>query len=123
MQINIHSDNSVEKSEALNRHVQSVVEATLKHFAGQVTRVEVHLSDSNAQKSGDGDSRCMMEARLAGLEPIAVAEHDATLHQAINGAATKLHRAIENDLGRLHSHVRAKKPSTQLESDEPSDDA
>lgn len=112
MQINIQSDTSVEKSDALNRHVQSVVEAALKRFSGQVTRVEVHLSDQNAHKSEDGESRCMLEARLAGLEPIAVTEHAATLHQAIGGAAEKLKRATDSALGKLQSHVRAPKPST-----------
>lgn len=112
MQINIHSDNSVEKSEALTRHVQSVVENAMKRFAGQVTRIEVHLSDRNAHKSGDGESRCTLEARLAGLEPIAVSEHEATLHQAINGAAEKLLRAVDSALGKLQSHQRAPKPST-----------
>lgn len=116
MQINIHSDNSVEKSEALNRHVQSVVEAGLKRFSEQVTRVEVHLSDQNAHKSEDGESRCMLEVRMAGLEPIAVTEHAATLHQAINGAAEKLKRAIDSALGRLQSHLRAPKLSTLQDS-------
>lgn len=112
MQINIHSDTSVEKNDALIRHVQSVIETGLKRFAGQVTRVEVHLSDRNAHKSEDGESRCMLEARLAGMEPIAVTDHDATLHQAINGATEKLKRAIDSTLGKLQSHVRAAKPAT-----------
>lgn len=110
MQININSDNSVEKGEALNRHVQTVIEAALKHFGGQVTRVEVHLSDRNAHKSDDGETRCLMEARLAGVEPIAVSDHAATLHQAINGAAEKLKRATENAIGRLQSSNKGKPP-------------
>lgn len=123
MQINIHSDNSVEKSEALTRHVQSVVENTMKRFAGQVTRIEVHLSDRNAHKSGDGESRCTLEARLAGLEPIAVSEHEATLHQAINGAAEKLLRAVDSALGKLQSHQRAPKPSTLAGGEDEADEA
>lgn len=123
MQINIQSDTSVEKSDALNRHVQTVVETAMKRFGGQVTRVEVHLSDQNAHKSSDGESRCMLEARLAGLEPIAVTEHAATLHQAIGGAAEKLKRATESALGKLQSHVRAPKPSTQGVPDGEADEA
>ena len=117
MQINIHSDTSVEKNEALNRYVQSVVESCLKRFSDQVTRVEAHLSDQNAHKSEDGESRCMLEVRMAGLEPIAVTEHAASLHQAINGAAEKLKRAIDSALGRLQSHIRAPKPSTLQDND------
>ncbi len=123
MQINIHSDNSVEKSEALNRHVQTVVESTMKRFGGQVTRVEVHLSDRNAHKSGDGESRCTLEAKLAGLEPIAVSEHEATLHQAINGAAEKLLRAVDSAMGKMQSQQRAPKPSTLATGTDGADDA
>jgi ribosome-associated translation inhibitor RaiA len=110
MQININSDNSVEKGEPLNRHVRTVTEAALKHFTGQVTRVEVHLSDRNAHKSDDGETRCLMEARLSRHEPIAVSEHAASLHQAINGAAEKLKRAIENTIGRLQNSTKGKQP-------------
>ncbi len=117
MQINIHADSSVEKSEALNHHIKSVVETSVKRFSEQITRVEVHLSDRNAHKSEDGESRCMLEARMSGLEPIAVTEHNATLHQAINGAAEKLKRAVESVLGRLQSHIRAPKTSTLHDTD------
>jgi ribosome-associated translation inhibitor RaiA len=43
----------------------------------------------------------MLEARLAGLEPMAVSHQAATLPQAIDGAAKKLARALERTLERL----------------------
>jgi ribosomal subunit interface protein len=110
MQININADNSVDKGEPLNNHVKTVMQASLKRFADQVTRVEVHLSDRNSHKSDDGETRCLLEARLSGHEPIAVSDHAATLHQAINGAADKLKRAIESTLGRLQDNGKGKAP-------------
>lgn len=106
MQININTDSTIESRAGLNEHVQSVVDAAIHRFAEQVSRVEVHLSDNNSQKSADGESRCMMEARVTGYQPIAVSAHAATLHQAISGAADKLKRAIDNALGRLHDSAR-----------------
>jgi hypothetical protein len=43
-----------------------------------------------------------MEARLAGLEPVAVTEDSATIGGAISGAAKKLQRTIDRTVGRLH---------------------
>jgi ribosome-associated translation inhibitor RaiA len=49
----------------------------------------------------------MMEARLAGRQPIAVTEEAATLDLAVDGAADKLARLIEHTLGKLHDSKSA----------------
>ncbi len=66
------------------------MERTLGHRAEHVTRVEAHLSDENGKKGGRFDTRCMMEARLEGRQPIAVAHEAETIAQAIDAAADKL---------------------------------
>lgn len=111
MQVNINTDKTIERHAGLDQHVQDVVSAAVQRFGEQITRVEVHLSDNNSQKSADGDNRCLMEARLTGYQPVAVSAHAATLHQAIAGAADKLKRAIESDLGRLHDNKRHTAPA------------
>lgn len=106
MQIQVHTDSSVEGSQGLTTHVSEVVTKSLGRFADRVTRVEVHLSDDNKGKSGPDDQRCMMEARLAGLPPTAVTHHAGTLNEAVDGAVDKLKRAIENTLGRIEDKQR-----------------
>lgn len=106
MQININTDSTIEARAGLNEHVQTVVDSAIHRFREHITRVEVHLSDNNSQKSADGDNRCLMEARVTGYQPIAVSDHAATLHQAISGAADKLKRAIDNALGKLQDSKR-----------------
>ena len=102
MQIQVNTDNQIEGGEALTRLVEDVVRDVLSRFADQITRVEVHLSDENSsQKAGGDDKRCMMEARLAGLRPISASHRDATVEQAIDGAAEKLETSLERTLGRL----------------------
>jgi ribosomal subunit interface protein len=115
MQVNIHTDNNIECHPPLMHHVDTVLKKTLAHFATQITRVEVHLSDENAHKSSDNDLRCMMEARLQGYQPIAISEHAGNMHQAIQGAADKLKRAIENAIGRLGEHKKNSPPITESE--------
>ena len=102
MQIHVNTNDSVKGGEALFQRVEGVLEKALDRFGDRITRVEVHLNDVNAQKEGDRDNRCMMEARLGGLEPISVTHHADTLDQAIDGAAKKLQRALDSALGRLN---------------------
>jgi len=100
MQIQINTDRSIEGNEALTAQVSGVVEAALSRFSDHITRVEVHPSDENADKSGQHDNRCMMDARLEGRQPVAVTHTAAILDQAVSGATDKLARMIESTLGR-----------------------
>ncbi|MCB9357340.1 MAG: HPF/RaiA family ribosome-associated protein [Calditrichaeota bacterium] len=101
MQVHVRTDHNIEGREDLIRYVQSKVADELRHFADQISRVEVHLGDENSGKPGTNDMRCMMEARLEGLKPVAVTHNAASLHMAIDGAGEKLVRVIESTLGKL----------------------
>jgi ribosome-associated translation inhibitor RaiA len=101
MQIQINTDHNIEGYEALAARVSSVVESALSLVSDHITRVEVHLSDENSAKGGQHDKRCLMEARLEGRQPIAVTHQAATLDEAVDGAADKLARLIDSDLGRM----------------------
>ena len=65
MQIQANTDDNVGGTDALPRHIEDGVRATLGHLASQITRVEVHLGDENAAKSGGVDKRCLMKTRPA----------------------------------------------------------
>ena len=101
MEIQINTDHNIEGHEALAAQVSSVVEGALSLVSDHITRVEVHLSDENSAKGGQHDKRCLMEARLEGRQPIAVTDEAATMNEAVDGAADKLARLIESNLGRV----------------------
>jgi ribosome-associated translation inhibitor RaiA len=102
MKIQVNTDNHTAGSDGLTRHVENVVESALGPFGDRITRVEVHLTDENgSRKTGENDKRCVMEARLAGLQPITVSDSGASLEQALNGAADKLEKTLKRTLGRL----------------------
>ena len=102
MQIQLNTDANIEGHEAMATWIRSTVESALKRFSDHITRVEVHLSDENSdKKGGNDDMRCVMEARMEGRQPVAVTHHGATVDQAVDGAADKLHRMIESTLGRM----------------------
>ena len=101
MEINVNTDNTIDRHQGLDERVRDVVESSISRFE-QVRRVDVHLSNQNGQKHEDGDNYCMMEARVAGYEPVVVHAHAADLHLSISGAAGKLKRALDSALGRLN---------------------
>ena len=104
MQILINTDHNLKGGEPLEESVRATLEDALRRFSAHITRVEVHLADENAARSGGNDKRCVMEARLEGHPPLAVTEHAATVGQAIDGAAERLVHLLEHKLGRLHDH-------------------
>jgi ribosomal subunit interface protein len=104
MDIRLNTDKNIEGNEALAAQVEAAVERALQRFDDQITRVEVHLSDENAGKSGRDDKRCLMEARLEGRQPVAVTHQAGSLSEAVDGAANKLKSLLTTALGRLDKY-------------------
>lgn len=105
MHIQVNTDKNISGHEALAQRVEATLNHVLARFAGQVTRLEVHLSDENStSKSGAIDKRCLLEARLAGREPASVSDLALTIEQAVTGAAHKMVSLLENELGKLGKH-------------------
>lgn len=101
MIIQVNTDSNIEGNRELAQQIKAVVRNSLERFSEQVTRVEIHLSDENSKnKFGTDDKRCLLEARLAGLEPISASDQAATLEQAVDGAVEKLKRSLDSTLGR-----------------------
>ena len=98
MQIQVNTDHHIKGGEDLAARVQQMVGHSIDHFSDRITRIEVHLSDENSSKHGQNDKRCMLEARLAGLQPIAVTHQAESLQLAIDGATDKLEKALGHAL-------------------------
>jgi len=101
MIIQVNSDSHVDGNVNVIVEVEQKVQRALERYAERITRVEVHLNDENAHKNGQDDQRCLMEARLNGMQPIAVTHKAATLEQAVDGAADRLKNALDNAIGKL----------------------
>ena len=106
MQIQINPDHHIEGSEARDAWARSVVESALDRVGDAITRVEVHFNLESGGKPGAGEKRCMVEARLSGLPPIAVTHHAGELDVALNGAVHKLVHALDHAAGRENRHAR-----------------
>ena len=92
MKIQVHTDKNIKGSERLENFVTEVL-----------TRLEVHLSDQNADKSSKDDIQCKIEARVKGLSPVAVNSRSEKIDLAVNGAAGKLKSSLDSLTGKLKS--------------------
>lgn len=101
MQIQLNTDAHITGDERLGKVASDIVQAELGHFAGRLSRIEVHLADENAAKGGADDIRCTMEARPEGMHPQTVVHHDANPAAALRGAAKKLRALLDSAFGRL----------------------
>ena len=104
MIIQFNTDNNIDGNERLSGYLETQLSEGLSRFDSHITRIEVHLSDENANKEGKNDKRCLLEARLEGMQPIAVTNHDNTIEQAVNGALDKLKAALDSAIGKLRQH-------------------
>ena len=102
MEININTDNTIDRHQGLDERVRTNIEDAIGRFGEHVRRVDVHLSNENSQKHEDGSNYCMMEARVSGYAPVVVHAHAENLQLSISSAAGKLKRALDSALGRLN---------------------
>jgi len=98
MQIQVNTGHNVKGGGLLIKYVESLLNDSLNNFKDEVTRIEVHVSDENSHKGGDDDLRCTMEARIRGMQPIAVTYNDENVDLAIAGAADRITRSVRKTL-------------------------
>lgn len=102
MQVQFHTDNHIEGTDSMAQWASSSITSALARYSGQITRVQAHVSDENAGKKNTEESiQCTLEVRMEGVQPLVLKHHGANLNQAIEGAAEKMLRLIENTLGKV----------------------
>ena len=101
MRIQVHTDAHIEGRDDFLQWVEAEAAEKLARFRDRVTRVEIHFSDTNGDKSSDKHKRCVIEARLSGLPALAASHQAATLADAFSGATSKLKHALEGSVERL----------------------
>lgn len=104
MQIQFNTDSTIEGHERLQTYFTEELEKSLSRFGDKITRVEVHLGDENKDKFGVDDKRCLIEVRLAGLNPLAVTHNADTIEKAFSGATDKIKRVLGTTFEKMKSH-------------------
>lgn len=104
MKIQFNTDNNIEGHERLEIFFTEELEKDLARFEEKITRIEVHLGDENSDKGGVNDKRCMIEARPAKLQPIAVTAHADSIEKAFFQAAEKIKKALTTAFEKQQTH-------------------
>ena len=113
MKVRIDHDDHIRSSQERSEEIEHLVQGQLARFGELITSVQVHLSDENGPRVTHGDRRCLMEARLAGREPIVVSYRGDSLWQAVSGAASRLERAIDQSRDRRRHSRRQRARSVK----------
>lgn len=103
MQIQVQTDRNVDVSDGMVQRIEGDIESALSRFGDQITRVEVHVGSETSGRPSVDDKRCVIEARLAGRQPVAVTHHAASVGEACGGAVDKLASLIGSRYGRSDS--------------------
>lgn len=101
MQIQVNTDDHIQGGESLAQWVRDEASSRLGRFQGQITRLEVFLTDVDGGKSGVNDKRCRLEARVVSRQPLTVTAEADNMNNAVIGAVDKLARALDTELGRV----------------------
>lgn len=104
MTIQLNTDKNLTIHQEYEEKIKTEITEGIGKFDDLVTRLEVHLSDENGSKEGLDDKRCLLEARIAGREPVAVSSLGNTYDLALQGAVTKLKSKLETIAGKLKAH-------------------
>jgi len=100
VKIQVNTDKNIDAHADLNAQIDVDLANALARFEDRLTRVEVHLRNESAGRTTGDDFRCLIEARPAGMDPIAVTHHAATLTEARNGATDKLEARLTSTFER-----------------------
>lgn len=109
MQIQIRTDKNIVLSPERKTEIEGQLNHALERFGEWLTRVEVTLSDeSSAAKHAGDDKRCVIEARPAGMQPIAVSHDGSNLEQAVVGCVKKIAKKLGDTKDKMDTSKGAK---------------
>lgn len=91
---------NVQVQPAFEKDVEERIGEVLAPYAEKLTRVEVHLRDENGHKGGK-DTRCTIEARPRGLDPVAVETIEEGPREAVRAGLAKLQSLLAHKFGKL----------------------
>jgi hypothetical protein len=111
MQIQVRANHSVQTPASLEDWARRELGQALARFGDDLSSLEVHLEDTNAGRSSADHKRCTLEARLNGLEPVAVHHAAERLDDALRGACDKLLRSLDRTLARQRDATHRQRQS------------
>jgi ribosome-associated translation inhibitor RaiA len=104
MKVQINADVNSNNHVEINDMVNTIITSQLKRFDEHISRIEIHLTDDNGNKSGINDKKCIIEARIEGKNPCVVSEYSDTYERAVTGAVSKVKNSLTSIIERMKEH-------------------
>lgn len=104
MQIQINTDKNIDGNQRLITYFSEELATQLARFDDKITRIEVHFGDENSEKFGKNDKRCLIEVRVAKIQPIAVTDHAETIEKAFQNALEKVKKVMSTTFEKARSN-------------------
>jgi len=104
MLVQIHTDKNIEGGSRFAEFFSNEIKNELARFDEIVTRIEVHVSDENGNKSTPNDKKCVIEARVEKKQPIAVTATADSAEKAFFEALEKIQRVLDTTLDKIKEH-------------------
>ena len=104
MLIQINTDKNIEGGSRFTEYFTTEIKNELARFDEIVTRVEVHITDENGNKSTPNDKKCVIEARVEKKQPIAVTATADSAEKAFFEALEKIQRVLDTTLDKIKEH-------------------
>lgn len=95
MRVDVQSCSGIRNDRRLMNDLAKTVERDLHRYESRIRKVEVLILDDD--ESPD-EKWCVVEARIAGWEPIAVRAHAGSFERAVHAGAEKLDEVIGETL-------------------------
>lgn len=75
MKILQNTDYNISGSEEMRETLKALIKDTFDSFREYITRLEVKFRDESSYQYSENDRRRVLETRLKGMQPLAVASH------------------------------------------------
>ena len=104
MEILINTDHNIDGHAEMIAYFKTEIQENFERFSEHLTRIEVKISDENGDKSTEKDKKCVLEARIKGMQPLVVTSHEDTIEKAVKDASIKMKKSLDTVMGRLSDH-------------------
>lgn len=81
MNILLNTDYNISGSEKMRETLKAVIKDAFDRFREHITRLEVKFRDESGYRYSENDRRSVLEARLKGMQPLAVTSHKAPFNR------------------------------------------
>lgn len=100
MRFQFNSDNTISGTDQVAERIETQIRERLGRFEDRLTRIEVHVGDSNGPKGGGNDIGCRIEVRPRSGDPVSTSAQAGDVDAAARQASAKMVSLLDSHFGK-----------------------